>query len=375
MDFGLWTLILNKELDIKFAKRALELAAQGIGQVSPSPLVGCVIVTDAGEAVGEGFYVYDKVRHAEIIALEESGGKAVGATAYVSLEPHAHHGRTTPCTEALINAGIRRVVCPIEDPNPLVSGKGFERLREAGLQVEVGLLETDAERLNEKYNCYFRKGRPFVHLKMASSLDGKIATRAGDSRWITGEASLRRVHELRHEYDAILIGSGTALADDPTLTDRSGKERRRKLVRLILDSRLRLSPDSKLARTSKEIPTIIFSDNQDREKIQSLEDEGIEIIFEPGGGRDLNYIFRELKKRNLQSLFVEGGSQIAGAFLDAGFVDKVSFFIAPMLIGGKDSPSAIGGTGVVRLANANKLSYVEIRQHESDIEVTGYPKG
>jgi len=375
LDFGLWTLILNKELDIKFAKRALELAAQGIGQVSPSPLVGCVIVTDAGEAVGEGFYVYDKVRHAEIIALEESGGKAVGATAYVSLEPHAHHGRTTPCTEALINAGIRRVVCPIEDPNPLVSGKGFERLREAGLQVEVGLLETDAERLNEKYNCYFRKGRPFVHLKMASSLDGKIATRAGDSRWITGEASLRRVHELRHEYDAILIGSGTALADDPTLTDRSGKERRRKLVRLILDSRLRLSPDSKLARTSKEIPTIIFSDNQDREKIQSLEDEGIEIIFEPGGGRDLNYIFRELKKRNLQSLFVEGGSQIAGAFLDAGFVDKVSFFIAPMLIGGKDSPSAIGGTGVVRLANANKLSYVEIRQHESDIEVTGYPKG
>jgi len=366
---------LNQELDIKFTKRALELAAQGIGQVSPSPLVGCVIVTDTGETTGEGFYIYDKVKHAEVIALEQAGERAKGATAYVSLEPHPHHGRTAPCTEALINAGIKRVVSPIEDPNPLVSGNGFEQLREAGLQVDVGLMEAEADRLNEKYNCFFRKGRPFVHLKMASSLDGKIATRAGDSRWITGEASLCRVHEMRHEYDAILIGSGTALTDDPMLTDRSGRIRRRELVRVVLDSRLRLLPDSKLAQTASEIPTIIFTDNHEREKLEALEKQGVEIVYEPSGGRDLNFVMRKLKERNLQSIFVEGGAQIAGAFLDAGFVDKVSFFVAPMLIGGKDSPAAIGGVGAMRLSNVTRLRDVEIRQHESDIEVTGYPKG
>ena len=363
---------MNQEKDIQFTKRALELAARGIGQVSPSPLVGCVIVTDKGKIVGEGFYIYDNVKHAEIIALEQAGEKARGATAYISLEPHAHHGRTAPCTDALINAGIKRIVCPIEDPNPLVSGKGFQVLREAELQVDVGLMEKEAGRLNEKYNCFFQKSRPFIHLKMASSLDGKIATRAGDSRWITGEASLNRVHEMRHEYDAILIGSGTAITDDPLLTDRSGKPRRRKLVRVVLDSRLRLSPESQLAQTANEIPTIVFTDNQDHEKIEALEKQNIEIVYEPGGGRDLNFVFRNLCKRDLQSIFVEGGAQIAGAFLDAGMVDKVSFFIAPMLIGGKDSPTAIGGVGAMRLANAMRLQDVEIRQHGGDIEITGY---
>jgi diaminohydroxyphosphoribosylaminopyrimidine deaminase/5-amino-6-(5-phosphoribosylamino)uracil reductase len=365
--------ILNREKDIQFTKRALELAAQGIGQVSPSPLVGCVIVTDKGKVVGEGFYIYDNIKHAEVIALEQAGEKARGATAYISLEPHAHHGRTPPCTDALINAGIKRVVCPIEDPNPLVSGKGFQVLREAGLQVDVGLMEKEADRLNEKYNCFFQKQRPFVHLKMASSLDGKIATRAGDSRWITGEASLNRVHEMRHEYDAILIGSGTAITDDPLLTDRSGKTRRRKLVRVVLDSRLRLPLESQLAQTADEIPTIVFTDSQDREKIEALQKQNVEIVFEPSGGRDLNYVFRNLCKRDLQSVFVEGGAQITGAFLDAGMIDKVSFFIAPMLIGGKDSPTAIGGVGAMRLANAMRLHDVGIKQHGDDIEVTGYP--
>ena len=179
-------------------RRALELAARGLGQVSPSPLVGCVIVSESGEIVGEGFYIYENLKHAETIALEQAGAQARGATAYVTLEPHAHYGRTPPCTEALIRAGIARVVVPIEDPNPLVSGKGFAHLRAAGVEVQTGLLEREAARLNEAYIHSMRHARPFIHLKLACSLDGKIATRTGDSRWITGEESRARVQELRH---------------------------------------------------------------------------------------------------------------------------------------------------------------------------------
>src|SRR6185295_7283280 len=197
--------------------------------------------------------------HAETYALEQAGARAKGATAYVSLEPHAHHGRTPPCTDALIKAGIARVVAPTEDPNPRVSGKGFTHLRSAGLEVSVGLLSSEAEKLNEKYLHFMRTGRPFVHLKLAASLDGKIATRSGDSRWITGAEARARVHELRHEYDAILIGAGTARADNPLLTDRSGKTRRLPLVRVVLDEALELSTDSQLVRTANDTPLLIFA--------------------------------------------------------------------------------------------------------------------
>src|SRR6266568_4125668 len=228
----------------QFMARALELAVRGIGQVSPGPLVGTVIVAESGEIVGEGFYTYDQVMHAETVALKKAGGRAPGATAYVSLEPHAHHGRTPPCTEALIKAGIKRVVAPIEDPNPQVSGRGFAHLREAGIEVCTGLMADEASRLNEAYIHFMHTGRPFVHLKMAVSLDGKVATRTGDSRWITGEEARARVHELRNRYDAILVGSGTVRADDPQLTDRSGKKRRRPLVRIVIDQCLQLSSES-----------------------------------------------------------------------------------------------------------------------------------
>lgn len=365
---------MDKELDKRFMLRALELAAKGVGQVSPSPLVGCVIASDEGEVVGEGFYLYEKLKHAEIIAVEQAGEKARGATCYVSLEPHAHHGRTPPCTDALIKAGIKRIVCPVEDPNPLVSGKGFAALREAGLQVDVGLMEKEANRLNEKYNCFFQNKRPFVHLKLASSLDGKIATRTGDSRWITGDASRRRVHDLRHEYDAILIGSQTAITDDPMLTDRSNKKRRRPLVRVVLDSRLRLSSESQLAKTAREFPTIVFTNNQDKEKLSALESKGVEIVFEKNSVRDLKAVLQELAKHSLQSVFVEGGAKIAGAFLDSGLVDKMSAFIAPVVIGCNEAPNSINGSGVERLADAMRLTDVEIRQHETDIEITGYPQ-
>jgi diaminohydroxyphosphoribosylaminopyrimidine deaminase/5-amino-6-(5-phosphoribosylamino)uracil reductase len=363
--------------DERMMRRALQLAVRGLGQVSPSPLVGCVIVSRSGEVVGEGFYVYEQVRHAETIALAQAGEQARGATAYVTLEPHAHYGRTPPCTEALIKAGIARVVAPVEDPNPLVNGKGFGHLRAAGVEVQTGLLEREATRLNEAYIHSMRHGHPFVHLKLACSLDGKIATRTGDSRWITGEESRARVHLLRHQYDAILIGAGTATADNPLLTDRSGKPRRRPLVRVVLDESLRLSLDSQLAMTAREIPLLVFtSERVDSEAISSLEKLGVEIVRDASGGRDLRAVLKELGKRSIQSVLVEGGANVAGAFLDAGLIDKVSFFIAPIIIGGRDAPVAVGGTGAQRIADAANLQDIEFIERGRDLEITGYiPKG
>ncbi len=356
-------------------RRALELAARGAGQVSPSPLVGCVIAADDGRIVGEGFYLSRGVKHAETLALEQAGPQSAGATAYVSLEPHAHHGRTPPCTEALIKAGIRRVVASIEDPNPLVSGKGFRHLREARIEVNTGLLAREAAQLNEKYIHFMRHARPFVHLKIAASLDGRIATRTGDSRWITGEASRTRVHQLRHEYDAILVGAGTALADDPLLTDRSGEVRPRPLARVVLDSKLRLPQTSKLAQTAREWPVIIFaSDGADALREKALASDGVEVVRYESDARNLQSVLAELGKRYIQSLLVEGGATVAGAFLDAGLVNKISFFIAPIIIGGRDAPAAIGGTGAERLADAVNLHDVEIKHHGRDVEITGYPK-
>ncbi len=361
------------ELDLQMTRRSLELAACGVGQVSPSPLVGCAIVAENGEMVGEGCYIYEKLTHAEVIALNQAGEKSKGATAYVSLEPHAHYGRTPPCTEALINAGIKRVVCPIEDPNPLVAGKGFEFLRQSGIEVVTGILQAEAERQNEKYIHWHKAKRPFVHLKMAISLDGRIATRTGDARWITGEESRKKSHELRHEYDAILIGANTATVDNPSLTDRSGRKRRRKLVRVVLDNTLRLSPNSQLVLTARETPTIIFTDNETDEKIKLLKDEGAEVVRIAEGGRNLFGVLQELGKRDLQSVLVEGGAEIAGAFCDAKLIDKVSFFIAPIVIGGRDAPPAIGGQGAQVLASAMRLHDVEIVKHAEDLELCGYP--
>jgi diaminohydroxyphosphoribosylaminopyrimidine deaminase/5-amino-6-(5-phosphoribosylamino)uracil reductase len=361
------------DLDEHMMRRALELAARGAGQVSPGPLVGCVIAREGGEVVGEGFYLYERLKHAETLALEEAGERAHGATAYVSLEPHAHQGRTPPCTAALIRAGVRRVVAPIEDPNPLVSGRGFAHLREAGIEVQVGLHADEATKLNEKYIHAMRCALPFVHLKLACSLDGRIATRTGDSRWITNEQSRARVHALRHEYDAILVGAGTATVDDPLLTDRSNLPRHRALTRVLLDDNLRLSPDSQLARTAREIPLIIFaSETADESAAATLKTLGVEIVSVPRGARDLRVVLENLRDRSLQSVFVEGGATVAGMFLDAGLVAKVSFFIAPLIIGGSESKAAILGKGAMSIAEATRLRDVEITQHGSDVEITGY---
>jgi len=366
----------SAEFDQLIMQRALNLAAQGAGQVSPGPLVGTVIVDANGAIAGEGFYLFDEVKHAETIALEHAGERAQGGTAYVSLEPHAHQGRTSPCTDALIKAGIKRVVAPIEDPNPKVSGRGFAHLRAAGIEVCTGLMADEATRLNEAYIHFMRTGRAFVHLKMAVSLDGKVATATGDSRWITSEQSRARVHELRHQYDAIMVGGRTVRADDPLLTDRSGRKRRRPLVRVVIEQYLHLSPESQLAQTADAGPVMIFAHEEaDSESVAALEARGIEVINQQSSVLDLSGVLQQLGERSIQSVLVEGGPLLAGLLLEAGLVDKVTFFVAPIIIGSQDAPSAIGGGGVEKISEAPELERVEIKQHGRDVEITGYPNG
>jgi diaminohydroxyphosphoribosylaminopyrimidine deaminase/5-amino-6-(5-phosphoribosylamino)uracil reductase len=368
------TKLQSSEFDQRMMQRALELAARGVGLVSPGPLVGTVIVDAHGEIAGEGFYTFDQVEHAETIALDQAGTRATAATVYVSLEPHAHYGRTTPCTDALIAAGIKRVVAPIEDPNPKVSGRGFAHLREAGIEVCTGLLADEAARLNEAYIHFMRTGRPFVHLKLAISLDGKVATIGGDSRWITGEEARARAHELRHQSDAIMVGGRTARADDPLLTDRSGRKRRRPLVRVVIEQYLRLSPESQLALTTKAAPVIIFAHEDSEPKaVAALQSRGVEVVSQTSSALEFFSVLEELGRRSIQSVLVEGGPFLAGLLLDAGLVNKVTFFIAPMIIGGQDAPSAIAGAGAEKIADALQLEGVQVERHGRDLEITGYP--
>lgn len=359
------------EFDIRMTRRSLELASFGIGQVSPSPLVGCVIVADTGEIVGEGSYLYENVIHAEVTALNQAGERAKGGTAYVSLEPHSYHGRTKPCTTALLDAGIRRVFCPVEDPNPLVSGKGFAQLRASGIEVVTGILRDEAAKLNEKFCVWHQKQRPFVHLKLAMSLDGRTSLQDSVSTTLSGKESAVKVQSLRHEHDAILIGGNTALVDNPSLTDRSGKPRRRKLVRVVLDNRLRIPLESNLIVTAKDTPTLIISDSTDEAKIEKLIECGVAVARE--NARDLAAVLEALRKRDLQSVLVEGGTEIAGAFCDAKLVDKLTFIVAPIVIGGHSAPLAIGGRGANSLENALRLRDLEVTKHGGDYEFTGYP--
>ena len=350
--------------------RALELASLGCGLVSPNPLVGCVIVSADNEVVGEGSYRYADITHAEAIALALAGERARGGTAYVSLEPHSHHGKTSPCTDALIIAGIERVVAPIEDPNPLVSGKGFQALRDAGIEVVTGILADDAARQNEKFICWHKKARPFVHLKMAMSLDGRISLGKSISTALSGEAAITRVHEMRHEHDAILVGANTVFVDNPGLTDRSGRDRRRKLIRLILDNRLRTPVDSTVVVTANETPTIIVSNSTDSHKRKELSDHGVDFIVQDA--RDLRALMSALRQREIQSVLVEGGTGVSGAFRDSGLMDKLTLMISPRIIGGNEAPVAFGGVGAGTIEEATALRDVSITRHEDDIEVTGY---
>jgi diaminohydroxyphosphoribosylaminopyrimidine deaminase / 5-amino-6-(5-phosphoribosylamino)uracil reductase len=374
--------------DVACTRIALELAAQGRGLVSPNPMVGSVVVRD-GRIVGRGFHRYDEMKHAEVWALEEAGDQARGATVYVNLEPCSHQEpgkRTPPCVKALIEAGVRRVVASMVDPNPNVNGRGFEQLRDAGIETVVGVLEEDARRLNEKFIKFVRARLPFVHLKTACSLDGRIATAGGESQWITGKEARAASQFLRGDSDAILVGIGTVLADNPLLTDRSGAARRRPLARVILDSHLRISSDSRLIQTAADFPTIIFTAKMDsssdtdfvarRARCEKLLEFGADVIeIDAVDERlDLKAALADLGKRDYIGLLVEGGAEIAGSFVAGRLVDKVTFFIAPKLIGGRDAVPAIGGAGFQRLSEAMDLRDLSVVQRGPDWEFTGYPK-
>jgi diaminohydroxyphosphoribosylaminopyrimidine deaminase/5-amino-6-(5-phosphoribosylamino)uracil reductase len=361
--------------DEDFMRLVLELAAQAKGLASPNPLVGALLVKD-GQIVGRGVHRYADVTHAEVLAIAEAGAEARGATLYTNLEPCRHYGRTPPCTDAIIGAGIARVVSPMIDPNPQVAGRGFAVLRQAGIQVETGLCQREARRLNEKFIKYITTGRPFVHLKIAMTLDGRIATRTGQSRWITGEEARRASQALRHEYDAILVGSGTVLMDDPLLTMRLDQPRSRPLIRVVLDSSLKMPLASKLVQSARAVPLLIFCGRQpDEDKWTQLERAGAIVIEAPAsvGRVDLEKVLQELGRRELSSLIVEGGSTINAAFIEARLVDKLTFFIAPKILGSDQAIPAIGGKGSATLDGALRLKDIMITPRGEDIELTGYP--
>lgn len=364
--------------DNDYIAQTLQLAAQGAALVSPNPLVGSVVVSE-GRVVGRGFHRYEELKHAEVWALEEAGSLARGSTVYINLEPCSHQGegkRTPPCVQALISAGVSRVVASMVDPNPRVNGRGFDQLRESGIEVTIGIAETEARRLNEIYTKYVTSGLPFVHLKTACSLDGRIATRTGDSQWVTGEEARFASQSLRHRYDAILIGIGTVIADDPLLTDRTGNPRRRPLARVVLDSGLRIPVESNLIRTARDHPLIVFtSENPDPDKRLSIEAAGAEVVEAPitGSSLDLRAVLAELSRRHLTSLIVEGGSMVAGSFIEQRLIDKATFFIAPRIIGGSDAIASIGGQGFATLGETLNLDHVEVIRHGRDWEFTGYP--
>ena len=333
---------------------ALSLARRGLGNVWPNPAVGCVIVRD-GRVVGRGWTQPGGRPHAEAEALARAGEGARGATAYVTLEPCCHWGKTPPCADALIAAGVRRVVVAVEDPDPRVAGGGIARLREAGLAVETGLCEAEAAELNAGFFMRVRLGRPLVTLKLATSLDGRIATASGESRWITGAASRERAHLLRAMHDAVLVGTGTAIADDPELTCRLPGLAGRSPLRIVLDRQLRIPSASRLFTTARDVPTWVLTPaTADAARQQALRDSGVEIVaveLDAAGDIDLAAALGRLAERGLTRLLVEGGGRLAAALLRSGLVDRLLWFHAPLLLGG-DAVPAIAALGLDALAAA-----------------------
>ncbi len=354
---------------------ALDLARQGRGKTSPNPMVGAVLVRD-GEVVGTGFHEKAGGPHAEILALKEAGEKARGATLYANLEPCSHQGRTPPCVDAIIQAGIKRVVVAMADPNPLVSGAGIHRLREAGIKVRMGVLEEKARRLNEVFLKYITTKTPFLAVKMAMTLDGKIATKNGKSRWITGPKARQFVHRLRSSVDGIVVGINTLLKDDPLLNVRLGGENNKNPARIIVDSTGALPLESRVVKSATDIKTILVTtelapDN----KLKSLKSTGVETIVLPAkdGHVDLQAMMRVLGEREISFLVAEGGGILNYSFLSENLIDKIYFFIAPLLIGGKDAPTPLEGEGVAELVDAWKVENIEMKQLDQDLLIIGYP--
>jgi diaminohydroxyphosphoribosylaminopyrimidine deaminase/5-amino-6-(5-phosphoribosylamino)uracil reductase len=350
--------------------QALELAERGRGFVEPNPLVGAVVVR-AEQIVGSGWHERFGGAHAEVNALEAAGESGRGATLYVTLEPCCHQGKTPPCTESVLRAGIRRVVAAMVDPFPLIAGQGGARLRTAGLTVDVGIREAEARRLNRPYLKLLKTGRPYVHAKWAMTLDGKIATRGGDSKWISGEESRRWVHALRGRMDAILVGIGTVLADNPQLTARPPGPRTP--WRIVLDSHGRLPLNGVLARTAREIPVLIVAADALAETgADKLRAAGCEVLRIPGNNRpDLVPLLNELGRRQMTNILVEGGSEVLGSFLDAQAIDEVHVFLAPRLAGGTQSKTPMGGLGAAQLSKTPALTEWQFDRVGEDLVVHG----
>jgi diaminohydroxyphosphoribosylaminopyrimidine deaminase/5-amino-6-(5-phosphoribosylamino)uracil reductase len=355
--------------------RALELAARARGRTSPNPMVGAVLVKD-GEIVGQAFHPRAGDPHAEVFALRQAGERARGATLYINLEPCCHYGRTPPCTEAIIRAGVAEVHMAMEDPNPLVRGKGQAALEAAGIRTVAGELEAEARQLNEVFIKYITTGRPFVTAKFAMSLDGKIATTTGESRWITGTAARRRVHELRDATDAICVGVNTILADDPRLTTRLEKPDVRHPLRVILDSRGRAPLAARVFDSALPGRTAVATSQGMRIPHRAaLQAQGVDVWELPSddqGRVDLAALLDHLGGREVTSLLVEGGGTVLASWFAGRLVDKVLAFVGPLIIGGRDAPTPVKGSGASRLAEALRLERVSVERMEEDVLIAGY---
>jgi diaminohydroxyphosphoribosylaminopyrimidine deaminase/5-amino-6-(5-phosphoribosylamino)uracil reductase len=351
-----------------FLREALDLARRGKGQTSPNPAVGAVLVRDA-QIVGSGYHTWAGVKHAEIQALEQAGERARGAALYINLEPCSHQGRTGPCADALIEAGVKRVVAAMQDPNPLVGGDGFRRLRDAGIEVELaGEFTVEAEKLNEDFVHFMRTGRPLVTLKAALTLDGKIAAPDDNQGWITSETARAHVQQLRHNSDAILTGVGTVLSDDCRLTDRTGLPRSRPLMRIVADSQLRIPLDSAMVTGCSEDLAILTTSAASPERRRALEKHGVKVLTCDGsGGRtDLLRLVQWLGEEERLSLMIEAGSMLNWAVLESGIVDKVFFYYAPKILGGTESLPMAGGAGRRRRMDAILLRDVKVHAIAAD---------
>ena len=361
----------SQPADAAFLQRALELARRGIGLAHPNPHVGA-IVAKAHQKLGEGFHEYDKYDHAEIVALKQAGEKARGATLYITLEPCCTTGRTGPCTKAIIDAGITRVVAAMQDPNPAVAGRGFDKLRHAGIEVQIGNDEA-AKRINEAFAKWIRTRLPFVTLKSALTLDGQIAQRSGSVTWITSLQSRQAVQRMRHSADALLTGIGTVLTDDPLLTDRSGQPRRRSLLRVVLDSRLRLPFNSQLVKTINRDLLVFTTQSTDCAKAHTLKEKGVEIIRTRNrrGHVCLDTVMTELGRREILHALLEAGAALNGAALQAGIVDKLALFYALKIMG-------TGGVPMAQIAASNwflkspALTNLSVAPCGQDFLVEGY---
>ena len=374
--------------DEQYMNQALNLARQGVALASPNPRVGAVVVDMEGRIAGTGFHTYEGKKHAEVLALEQAGAKARGATLYLNLEPCCHYGRTGPCADVVIAAGVKRVVIAMLDPNPMVAGKGVQKLRTAGIVVDIGLMQAEARKLNEAFARYILHHRPLITLKSGMTLDGKIAPPPGESfnpsalgaggatgGWITSTEARAHVQELRHESDAIMVGVGTVIADDPLLTDRTGLPRRRPLLRVIMDSRLRLPLDSRLAKTARNDVLVFCSFAEERKK-QALEACGIrveQVALGSGDGRpDLGSIARRLGELEIISLLVEGGALLNWTALAAGIVDKVFLYYAPKILAGTGSVPFAGGEGFKKMTEAALVRNISLHRFGEDFAVEGY---